>query len=274
MREAIQAWLDAQCSDLQGVSDAVIMLVPRGGQVRLAAAATWPRGVKASDELQAAAVKAFDAQVPSVTPLAQPGRRRRSVIAHPVQVGSRTVGAVAIAMHAQARSGTQVVLAGVERGAVNFESFLRRWRTAHAAPAPGDTFFKTGAFTAPAAAMAASEPSAASRTHQAPLSGNRRNRAITFRLTSLSRISPWLVGLLILLVPFGALLVGLLPDRSDVARQVSERTAESLAARVLLTLLLASAGLSVFYLYMRQVLRRTAVTPIRRARCSTHCPRA
>ena len=160
MQAAIQAWLDVQCSDLQGVSDAVIMLVPRGGQVRLATAATWPRGVKASEDLQAAALKAFDSQVPAVISLAQPGRRRRSVVAHPVQVGSRTVGAVAIATRAQAQSGMSSILGAAERGAVNFENFLRQWRAAHAPPPPGDTFFKTGAFTA--ATMASTDASAAS----------------------------------------------------------------------------------------------------------------
>lgn len=156
MQKAIQAWLDAQCSALQGVSDAVIMLVPRGGQVRLAAAATWPRGVKADEELQAAASAAFDSQVPSVKPVARAGRRRRNVVAHPVQVGGRTVGAVAIAMRAQAASSTQSVLTGVERGAVDFENFLRQWRIANAPPPAGDAFFKTGAFTA--AGLAAGTP--------------------------------------------------------------------------------------------------------------------
>jgi len=166
MQKAIQAWLDAQCSELQGVSDAVLMLVPRGGQVRLAAAATWPRGVKAAEELQTLAIEAFDSQVPAIKPLVQAGRRRRNVVTHPVQVGGRTVGSVAIAMRAQSMSMMQPVLTGVERGAVNFESYLRQWRAANTPP-PCDAFFRTGAFTAStiaAGAVAAGKSGALLRT--------------------------------------------------------------------------------------------------------------
>jgi RND family efflux transporter MFP subunit len=127
MNSAIQAWLDKQCGDIGGVTDGVVMLVPRGA-ARLAAAASWPAGQRGPQELEDAAKAAYEKQVAVTRTGDVPAPARPSVgpvISHPLQVKGRTVGAFAVRLSCDVTLPPHNAVASVQRGVETFESFMR-----------------------------------------------------------------------------------------------------------------------------------------------------
>src|SRR5512143_2959543 len=99
MNTAIQAWLDKQCGEIGGVTGGVVMLVPRGGDARLAQAAAWPAGQRGPRELEEAAAAAYEKQAAITRTGEVPAPSKPefgAVISHPLQVKGRTVGAFAV----------------------------------------------------------------------------------------------------------------------------------------------------------------------------------
>ena len=127
MNSAIQAWLDKQCGEIGGVTGGVVMLVPRGGDARLAQAAAWPAGQRGAAELEEAARSAYEKQAA----IAQTGEMRAPsrpqvgpVISHPLQVKGRTVGAFAVRLSDEVTLPPHNAVAAVQRGVATFEAFL------------------------------------------------------------------------------------------------------------------------------------------------------
>jgi RND family efflux transporter MFP subunit len=127
MNTAIQAWLDQQCGEIGGVTDGIVMLVPRG-EARLAPAASWPAGRAHRQELEAAAQAAYDRQAMLTQPSASARPQKADigpVISQPLQVKGRTVGAFAVRLSADVTLPPHNAVASVQRGVDSFESFMR-----------------------------------------------------------------------------------------------------------------------------------------------------
>jgi hypothetical protein len=128
MNSAIQVWLDQQCTQIDGAAGGVVMLLPRGGKAPLAAAASWPAGAAANEELEAAAKTAYEREAPQAQPRLNGTQRPvplGPVISHPIQVKGRTIGALAVCLGPEATLPPQSVLESVERGVGSFETFMR-----------------------------------------------------------------------------------------------------------------------------------------------------
>ncbi|HXV07604.1 MAG TPA: HlyD family efflux transporter periplasmic adaptor subunit [Burkholderiales bacterium] len=128
MNSAIQVWLDQQCTQIDGAAGGVVMLLPRGGKAPLAAAASWPAGAAANEELEAAAKTAYEREAPQTQPRLNGTQRPvplGPVISHPIQVKGRTIGALAVCLGPEATLPPQSALESVERGVGSFETFMR-----------------------------------------------------------------------------------------------------------------------------------------------------
>ena len=125
---AIQVWLEKQCAEIAGATAGVVMLLPRGGKAPLAAAACWPAGDAANDDLEAAARAAYEEEAPQ-TQARQNGAQRPvplgPVISHPIQVKGRTIGAFAVRFGPETTSPPQNAVSSVQRGVESFEAFMR-----------------------------------------------------------------------------------------------------------------------------------------------------
>jgi RND family efflux transporter MFP subunit len=121
VQSVIQNWLDTQCGAIPGIGRGVVMLfVPRDHA--LAPAATWPHGVAADANLEAAAKAVFEQGRPVVISReAQDG-----IVSHPLRSGGETVGAVAVALRPESGGEGARVLKSMLRGIALFDSILER----------------------------------------------------------------------------------------------------------------------------------------------------
>jgi RND family efflux transporter MFP subunit len=131
MQANIQAWLDEQCRQINGATGAVVLVLPRNS-ASLVPAAHWPPGGQPGEGLAAAAKAAYEQR----QPLAQArlnGAERPiplgPMISCPIEVKGRTVGAVAVGFDPEITLPPQAVMASIQRGAENFESYMRRTST-------------------------------------------------------------------------------------------------------------------------------------------------
>jgi hypothetical protein len=169
MNSAIQVWLDQQCAQIDGAAGGVVMLLPRGGRAPLAAAASWPAGAAANEELEAAAKAAYEQQAPQAQPRLNGAQRPvplGPVISHPIQVKGRTIGALAVCLSPEASVPPQSALESVERGVGSFETFMRGQLAA------GKTSKTGSARRGSASGDPASASSAASGSSSAPRKPN------------------------------------------------------------------------------------------------------
>jgi len=128
MNSAIQVWLEMQCAEIAGATGGVVMLLPRGGNAPLAAAASWPAGEAANEELEAAAKAAYERQSPLTQPRLNGAQRPVAlgpVISHPIQVKGRTIGALAVRLSPEVTLPPQTAVSSVQRGVESFEAFMR-----------------------------------------------------------------------------------------------------------------------------------------------------
>jgi hypothetical protein len=128
MNSAIQVWLEMQCAEIAGATGGVVMLLPRGGNAALAAAASWPAGAAANEELEAAAKTAYERQSAVTQPRLNGAQRPvplGPVISHPIQVKGRTIGALAVRLGPEVTLPPQTAVSSVQRGVESFEAFMR-----------------------------------------------------------------------------------------------------------------------------------------------------
>jgi hypothetical protein len=128
MNSAIQVWLEKQCAEIAGATGGVVMLLPRGGNAPLAAAAAWPTGGAANEELEDAAKAAYERQTAITQPRLNGAQRPvplGPVISHPIQVKGRTIGALAVRLGPEVTLPPQTAVSSVQRGVESFEAFMR-----------------------------------------------------------------------------------------------------------------------------------------------------
>jgi RND family efflux transporter MFP subunit len=178
MNSAIQAWLDKQCDEIGGVTGGVVMLVPRGGDARLAPAASWPVGQRGSQELEEAAKAAYEKELAHANndtlPLAKPVSG--PVISQALQVKGRTIGAFAVRLSSDVTLPPHHAVASVQRGVETFEAFMRGQlsgsSSAHAhgyAPRTPTPSFQPSPAPPPAMAALAPQPALAPKPSKPPV---------------------------------------------------------------------------------------------------------
>jgi RND family efflux transporter MFP subunit len=131
---AIQDWLDAYCDASEGIVGGVVMLSnPRDGALVVAAAHAAP--TSHGENLIAAAKASFDGGAPIVLngQDTESGPASGHVISLPVRAGNRSLGAVALELHADSNV-QRTALGDLERAASAFAAALASSQAAQAHP--------------------------------------------------------------------------------------------------------------------------------------------
>ena len=127
MQAAIQAWLEQQCGQANGVTGAVVLVLPRNSK-SLVPAAHWPPGLP-GEGLAAAAKAAYERQQPVSQPRLNGAERPvplGPMFSCPIRVKGRTIGAVAVGFDPEAALPPQGVVDSLTRATEGFESFVRQ----------------------------------------------------------------------------------------------------------------------------------------------------
>jgi len=128
MQAAIQAWLEKQCGHADGVTGAVVLVLPRNSK-SLVPAAHWPPGGLPGEGLAVAAKAAYERQQPMSQPRLNGAERPvplGPMFSCPIQLKGRTVGAVAVGFDPEAAVPPQAIVDSLTRAAEGFENFVRQ----------------------------------------------------------------------------------------------------------------------------------------------------
>src|SRR5215475_9746471 len=128
MQAAIQAWLEKQCGHADGVTGAVVLVLPRNSK-SLVPAAHWPPGGLPCEGLAVAAKAAYERQQPLSQPRLNGAERPvplGPMFSCPIQLKGRTVGAVAVGFDPEAAVPPQAIVDSLTRAAEGFENFVRQ----------------------------------------------------------------------------------------------------------------------------------------------------
>ena len=139
MQAAIQAWLEKQCGQANGVTGAVVLVLPRNSK-SLVPAAHWPPGGLPGEGLAAAAKAAYERQQPLSQPRLNGAERPvplGPMFSYPIQVKGRTIGAVAVGFDPAVALPPQAVVDSLTQAAGGFESYVRQG-AAPAKPVPSE----------------------------------------------------------------------------------------------------------------------------------------
>src|SRR5262245_5966713 len=139
MQAAIQAWLEKQCGQANGVTGAVVLVLPRNSK-SLVPAAHWPLGGLPGEGLAAAAKAAYERQQPLSQPRLNGAERPvplGPMFSYPIQVKGRTIGAVAVGFDPAVALPPQTVVDSLTQAAGGFESYVRQG-AAPAKPVPSE----------------------------------------------------------------------------------------------------------------------------------------
>jgi biotin carboxyl carrier protein len=135
MISVAQAWLNSQCGALNGVAEAMILLLTGNGQ-SLVPAAAWPRG-HASPALAAAAKAAFEQQRPSVSKInGRTDDGSMAIVCHPLSAQGQPVGVVALAVKSDEANVARTTLEHLSHSVRTFSNAAEASHAAGSSAAP------------------------------------------------------------------------------------------------------------------------------------------